>query len=332
MTAGRGPGPGEAAGPAAEAIELALLQAESLAGFLTAATAGFVRIMGLSCARLILEDPAHELRRLFAEEAPAAMEGVVCTDSLIALAPALGRLSRPWTGRYVAADHGLLFGAAQPRGVAILPLVRHGRLLALACLGTDADGVPGGFGPAALARLSAVLALALENGCNAARLARAGAGDVLTGWHGRRYLSSRLREEIARSARLDRSLACLAVGVGDLGSVNARHGTSGGDELIKELALRLETLIRASDTVARISGGEFVVLLPDTDADGAALVAARVRAALEAPCELPGAGAVAVPVSVGVAAIRPPRAERDLKGLAERLLAQADAARDRGHG
>jgi diguanylate cyclase (GGDEF)-like protein/PAS domain S-box-containing protein len=99
--------------------------------------------------------------------------------------------------------------------------------------------------------------------------------------------------------------------------VNDRFGHAAGDEVLRVVADRLRQLVRPTDLVARLSGDEFVVLCPATDADAASEVAARIASAIAAPMTI-GDAVLEIQVSVGIAF-------PDDAG-AEALVARADHA------
>jgi diguanylate cyclase (GGDEF)-like protein len=85
--------------------------------------------------------------------------------------------------------------------------------------------------------------------------------------------------------------------------------------------------IRGSDAAARFGGDEFIVLAPGISTEQVAALAERIRLAVgETPLEINPGLKLNLTVSIGVASIVPDRNEADLKAVAERLLAQADAA------
>lgn len=133
--------------------------------------------------------------------------------------------------------------------------------------------------------------------------------DQLTGLANRRKLHDRFRVEIARLKRLSSSLSLLVIDVDRFKSVNDRYGHLAGDECLTLLADLFTTTLRESDLVARFGGEEFIVLLPETDAPEALLVAEKLRETI-ASTDLPAkslAAPLRLTVCVGVATMTPDR-------------------------
>ncbi len=311
--------------------ELELLGAQTLPELFDALVRRMPRDDGLDAATLLLDDPQHELRHLLLGEgvAPGRIEGVLFTDSVLALAPQAHALGRPWLGPWAAADHQLIFpGERQLGSVALLPLVRGDRLVGLLCLGSrDPSRFTRELATDFLAHLAAIVGFCIDSAANRARLVRAGLTDYLTGWHNRRYLHTRLREEIARAQRRGAALSLLMLDLDHFKQINDGCGHLGGDEALREVAARIESQVRASDTAARFGGDEFAVLMPGAGPAEAHRLAERIRAAVShSPVEAGPGVSLRISVSVGLASLLPPPGRTDLKALAERLLAEADAA------
>lgn len=109
-----------------------------------------------------------------------------------------------------------------------------------------------------------------------ADLERTSVTDPLTGVWNYRYLQLSLDREVARGLRGGRPLAVLLLGVDGLAALRHQAGHQRANALLRDLAQRLAVEIRQSDTFGRYDGEEFLVLLPDTDAAGAAQVAERL--------------------------------------------------------
>jgi len=125
--------------------------------------------------------------------------------------------------------------------------------------------------------------------------------DDLTGLPNRLLLRQRLDHAALRARRSRKLVAVLFIDLDRFKQVNDRFGHHVGDDLLVAVAERLTHLLRPGDTLARLSGDEFVILCDDLDQeDQAQVVARRIRAALEAPFPLRSAE-VRVTASVGIA-------------------------------
>jgi diguanylate cyclase (GGDEF)-like protein len=315
----------------AQAREMELLEADTLDALLERLTEGLRVGYRLEAATLVIADPDHDVRRLLAPDRPGAQRGgVLFVDSVHGVAPAVAAGRRPWLGKFNRADHALLFPANEEvESVALLPLSRRERLIGCLNFGSrERERFQAALGTEFLHHLAVIAAFALESAINRARLVRSGFTDVLTGWHNRRYLQSRLHEELARCRRERTPLTCLMIDVDHFKSVNDRFGHLAGDSVLRQLAHCISGEVRGSDVSARYGGEEFVVLLPGTGIAAGFLLAERIRQAVAAePFQLPGAEpALPVTVSIGVAEHSPTLDERDLKVAGERLLALADVA------
>ncbi len=128
--------------------------------------------------------------------------------------------------------------------------------------------------------------------------------DGLTGLHNRRYLDNHMTKLFERANQRKRPLSFLITDIDKFKTINDTHGHDGGDEVLREFALRLRRQVRGADLVCRFGGEEFVVAMPDTDPAIAARVAERVRAAIEdEPFILPGGKTIRVTTSVGVSSL-----------------------------
>ncbi|WP_161974531.1 GGDEF domain-containing protein [Piscinibacter terrae] len=144
--------------------------------------------------------------------------------------------------------------------------------------------------------------------------------DPLTGLMNRREFEQRLPEAVARCRRFGKPMALLFLDVDHFKAVNDTFGHATGDEVLKAFAHQLAGAVRQTDTVARLAGDEFVVILEAlTRADEAALVAQKIVQAVNQPFD--GAAAVRqVSASAGLAL------HDGGESTAEQLLARADAA------
>ena len=139
--------------------------------------------------------------------------------------------------------------------------------------------------------------------------------DALTGIPNRTLLHDRIEQAIARAQRQGSCFALLFIDLDYFKTVNDTHGHPLGDRVLQQVVARLTALIRRSDTLARVGGDEFILLLPDaTDEAQAREAAARVIEALERPFEVNGITA-SLGCSVGIALY--PEHAADVDGLQE---------------
>ncbi|HUH06466.1 MAG TPA: EAL domain-containing protein [Egibacteraceae bacterium] len=180
-----------------------------------------------------------------------------------------------------------------------------------------ADAATGVIFLLAAARLSVVVAA----------MARSATRDELTGLANRALLSGRL--ESALNTTKDARVALFVCDLDHFKIVNDGLGHDAGDRLLVELARRMQGCVRPGDTVARMGGDEFVVLLEDASDSTIAAIAQRIVAAVSKPVRV-GADSEIVPsVSVGIAV-------GAVGTSAETMLSEADAAmyraKERGRG
>jgi diguanylate cyclase (GGDEF)-like protein len=136
------------------------------------------------------------------------------------------------------------------------------------------------------------------------------ATDELTGLANRRTFDEHVRRELARASRTERPLALLALDLDGFKQVNDTQGHAAGDRLLVASSRAWERVLRDSELLARSGGDEFLVLLPETDAAGAAPVVDRLERATPEPLGVSIGVAVAAPGDSADQLLR--RADRDL--------------------
>jgi diguanylate cyclase (GGDEF)-like protein len=147
--------------------------------------------------------------------------------------------------------------------------------------------------------------------------------DGLTGLYNRRFLMEMLKLEGDRCTRAGLPLSLVVIDLDHFKNINDTHGHPVGDLVLVQAADRLRQWARNSDFVARYGGEEFIVLLPNTDDEVALELAERFRQALRrSPVTAPGAQAITVTGSVGVATAVAANGEIDV----EQLVVEADRA------
>jgi len=114
-----------------------------------------------------------------------------------------------------------------------------------------------------------------------AKLSRLSITDSLTGLYNRRYLEEALGTEFAKAKRWKSPLSCLMCDIDHFKTVNDEHGHAVGDAVLEKLGEVLQAGVRRSDTVARYGGEEFVILVSNTDSNGAILLGKKLCHAVE---------------------------------------------------
>lgn len=177
---------------------------------------------------------------------------------------------------------------------------------------TDADGQP--------THHVAVFSDITERKASEQRIRHLALHDALTDLPNRALLTERLEQALRRAQRERTSLALIYFDLDRFKPVNDAYGHEIGDQLLREVAQRVQGCLRASDTLARLGGDEFVILLPDADGAEAALqVANKVRDELQRPFSV-GGHTLQIGGSLGVALYPAHGSE------ATTLLRHADAA------
>jgi diguanylate cyclase (GGDEF)-like protein len=220
------------------------------------------------------------------------------------------------------------FASLAARAVAGLPLRARGRTVGVLLLANRGDGRPFDQADVAhLAPLADYAAIALANARSFERAKELALTDELTQLGNLRYFNQMLDRELSRARRRGARLACLFLDLDQFKRVNDRHGHPMGSALLREVSRLLRAAVRTVDVVARYGGDEFVVLLPDTGAEQAFVVAERLRLRLAGESFLQAHGlAVQITGSIGIA-VYPDQARTP-----QELLQAADDAMYRAKG
>ncbi len=209
------------------------------------------------------------------------------------------------------------------RRVVAVPLVNGERVMGVL------EGVREGAGVRSFTRsdlrlldaLAIPVASALANSLRIAEAERLSQTDDLTKLHNARYLRQFLLGEVRRARRYNSSVAALFFDLDDFKHVNDVYGHLVGSHVLMEMAAIILASVRDTDVVARYGGDEFVVILPESEAEQAAYVAERVRRKIERNAFTGGrALRLQLTASFGVATF-PAHAQSP-----QQLVASADAA------
>jgi diguanylate cyclase (GGDEF)-like protein len=202
-----------------------------------------------------------------------------------------------------------LYPEGQPFNLAILPLNFQQESLGYAAF----DGA----NLESLAIVIVQLATAIKSAQLHGKVLELSLTDGLTGIHNRRYFEILLEKEVDRSRRYSRDLAVIMVDIDLFKHYNDSFGHQAGDEALREIAQCIrDGARRGLDVVTRYGGEEFAVILPETDAEGAWLVAEEIRRRVGSKNRFPRR----LTISLGIASIHGEQIE------AGTLMEQADRA------
>lgn len=144
--------------------------------------------------------------------------------------------------------------------------------------------------------------------------------DGLTQLFNRRYVEEALGKEFNRARRYHSKLSVILTDIDFFKKVNDVHGHLAGDEVLREISRRLASGLRGTDTLGRYGGEEFLVVLPETDTQGAYVLAERLRKTVQAkPIEIEGASLI-INISLGITELR------ESTAAYAQLIAEADLA------
>jgi len=125
--------------------------------------------------------------------------------------------------------------------------------------------------------------------------------DELTGLPNRALIIDRLEQGIRNAQRDKQPMAVLFLDLDGFKPVNDTYGHETGDRVLHEVAQRLRTVVRDRDTVGRISGDEFIMILADTDREGCRVVIDKIKSVFDAPFAIDAETKLAMGISIGVA-------------------------------
>jgi diguanylate cyclase (GGDEF)-like protein len=139
--------------------------------------------------------------------------------------------------------------------------------------------------------------------------------DALTGLYNRRHLDERMETEFAYAVRHRQPLSCLVLDIDHFKKVNDTYGHAAGDAVLKEVSQFVASTVRTEDVVGRYGGEELVILLRGVGAQGAEILAQRIRLGIEKmPVEYEGQ-VIKVTASIGLASWLPTQPKENAQAL-----------------
>jgi diguanylate cyclase (GGDEF)-like protein len=292
----------------------------------------FAESSELDVVTLALLDPEYSIRRILVDLNfdLSELPNLLFLQDLSELGELHDHLQEPVLGHYVEQLHGPMFPEpmATPVSVAIVPLIRNGETIGCLNLGSfkPARFVPN-MATDFIKHRASIVAICIENVINKELLKHIGLTDPLTRVNNRRYVEHRMLEEVGRTCRQGYPLSCMYIDIDHFKKINDEVGHQGGDEVLREVALRIKAELRLSDALGRFGGEEFVVLLIDTERNDAEAAAERIRTSIaELPLQLRSGIKLPVTVSIGISTLRGATQVGDIAAIAQEFVAKADQA------
>ena len=313
-----------------EQIEFDLMGAESIKDLLMILRDDYINLFKLDACTLLLEDHDLSLRQLIPEEFYEGSEENFLT--LLNFPVELEKLhylpSQINTGAYQAAKHQWLMDKTNIKSIAVLPLIRHGKTIGVFCCGScDQTRFKVHAACDFLQRLGFIMAVCIENALNLERIKQSALTDPLTQVRNRRFFDQRLPEELTRRDRSHAAISCLFLDIDHFKSVNDSYGHSVGDDVLRQIAQRIQGVLRTHDVLARYGGEEFAVLLPETGNEEAMLVAQRIVFAVNKNRVVINKNVIlTVTISAGVSTLKTDQCFNGIEELGMKLISTADQA------
>lgn len=201
-----------------------------------------------------------------------------------------------------------------------IPMLGHGQVIGYLSIYNSNSGVYGGNEAELGQTFANQAAIAIENARLFQQVQQYAITDGLTGFYNRRYFYELAEIEMRRAQRYGSDLSLTMIDIDLFKNVNDQLGHTAGDQVLIQLSHCLRSQIRASDSIGRYGGEEFVILLPETNAKNAVEVAERLRKSAEECVTYIDHSAVRVTISLGVAQL-----DEDCQSIDE-LFHRADRA------
>ena len=208
-------------------------------------------------------------------------------------------------GGHVRDSAPVVFTRAQKihglKSLVVLPLIAQDKVLGSIVLGHHERDRYSSERREMLEVVCTQVAISLQNANLYAGMEQMATRDALTGLPNRRTFTQRVTEALARHKRSSKPFAVLLSDIDHFKSVNDTYGHPVGDEVLRQVAAAFRECLRETDLPARYGGEEFIVLLEETDLEGAKVIANRLREALSALTFQSEKGPFQCTISIGVA-------------------------------
>lgn len=220
---------------------------------------------------------------------------------------------RPYLFRFKASTMMAQENEFMYQDASIFPVQEHSGLVEGACIAIH--------DVTELAEAKRLLDLSLDQAID---LEESNQRDALTGVYNRRYFDEQITQEILIARRHNRPLALAMMDVDHFKAVNDTYGHAVGDQVLKDLATKLNTMLRSSDSLCRYGGEEFALILPQITLEHASGLLERLRKAVAGlVVETPDGTKISITISVGVAPLRDGMTPGALVKIADDLLFQS---------
>lgn len=188
-----------------------------------------------------------------------------------------GTMPRAYSGLELA---GALRPTSSAGALSCIELADHNQMLVVFCADGEAVDSLTADDRIVLGAVASELVVAVENSRLYRLTKRLAITDELTDLFNYRYLQQRLDDELGRAERYNKRLSLIMLDLDDFKRINDTQGHLVGDSVLFEIGQLLKSTVREVDVVARYGGEEFTVILPETDASGAFIVAEKIREAI----------------------------------------------------
>ncbi len=312
-----------------EQFEFKLMSAESIEAVLLYLENDFPKMFNYDVSTLLLANRQFSLNHLL----PKTLfeQGEDKFLQLLNFPAELERLNRLpdtiYTGCFSSTHHHWLLPHHGIKSIAVLPLFHQGQKIGIFCCGTQhKNRFEAGQANDFFKRLAFIIRICIENALNREKLKLTGLTDPLTRIRNRRFFEQRLTDEMHWQERTQKPLSCILFDIDHFKKINDVYGHAAGDDVLIEVARRVQKVLRSHEILARYGGEEFAVLISNTTNEAAKYVAQRIISAVNRNYFTVNAETrVNITVSAGIATLSADQ-YYDKAEMGKKLLLSADEA------